>query len=42
VFLGYLFGAALMLIAASVQWRWGIAAEGRSLEAIARPLSGVD
>jgi MFS family permease len=42
VFFGYLLGAALMLVAAGVQWRWGIAAEGRSLEAIARPLSGVD
>jgi len=42
VFLGYLLGAALMLVGAAVQARWGIAAEGRSLEAVARPLASVD
>jgi MFS family permease len=36
---GYLGGAALMLIAAIVVWLWGIAAERRSLEDIAAPLS---
>jgi MFS family permease len=36
---GYVFGAALMVVAAGVQWRWGLAAEGRGLEALARPLS---
>jgi MFS family permease len=42
VFGGYLLGAALMIIAAGVQWRFGIAAEGKSLEAVARPLAVVD
>jgi MFS family permease len=41
VFAGYLLGAALMIIGAIVQSRWGIAAEGKSLEAIARPLAFV-
>jgi len=36
---GYLFGAVLMLIAACVEWTIGIDAEGRGLEAVARPLS---
>ena len=36
---GYLFGAALMIIAALVELKLGIAAERRSLEDIARPLS---
>ena len=36
---GYLGGAALMLIAALVMWLWGVAAERRSLEDIAAPLS---
>ena len=31
VFVGYLFGAALMIAAAAVHWRWGVAAERRSL-----------
>jgi MFS family permease len=35
---GYAFGAALMLFAAAVQWRWGLDAERRSLEEIAAPL----
>ncbi|WP_353189212.1 MFS transporter [Pandoraea pnomenusa] len=39
VFVGYLIGAALMLIAAAVAARWGVAAERRSLEAVAAPLS---
>ena len=38
---GYAAGAALMVFAAGVQWRWGLAAEGRSLESLARPLSSV-
>lgn len=42
VFGGYLFGAGLMLIAGLVQARWGVAAERRSLEDVARPLSAVD
>ncbi|HEY8609952.1 MAG TPA: MFS transporter, partial [Roseomonas sp.] len=36
---GYLLGAALMLIAAGTEWKLGFAAEGRSLEDVARPLS---
>lgn len=36
---GYGFGAVLMIIAAGVAWRWGLAAERRSLESLARPLS---
>ena len=36
---GYAFGAALMLIAAAVTLRLGVAAERRSLEDVARPLS---
>ena len=36
---GYAFGAALMLIAAAVAWRYGLAAERRSLEELAAPLS---
>jgi MFS family permease len=39
VFIGYLIGCALMLIAASVQAIWGVASERKSLEEVARPLS---
>ncbi|AKM32356.1 MFS transporter [Pandoraea faecigallinarum] len=39
VSVGYLIGAALMLLAAAVAARWGIAAERRSLESVAAPLS---
>jgi MFS family permease len=39
LFWGYLGGAALMLAAAAVAWRLGVAAERRPLEAIAEPLS---
>jgi MFS family permease len=42
LFGGYLFGAALMVIAAGVMLRWGVAAERRSLEDISRPLSHID
>jgi MFS family permease len=42
VFVGYLIGSALMIAAAVVQWAWGIAAERRPLEAVARPLAFVD
>jgi MFS family permease len=42
VFIGYLIGAALMIIAAVVQAIWGVAAEGKSLESVARPLSQVE
>jgi len=39
LFGGYLLGAALMIGAAAVMWRWGIAAERKPLETVARPLS---
>ncbi|WPO97702.1 MFS transporter [Pseudomonas sp. HR96] len=39
VFIGYLIGAGLMVLAAVVQGVWGVAAEGKSLETVARPLS---
>ncbi|HGY9626979.1 TPA: MFS transporter [Pseudomonas putida] len=39
VLYGYLIGAGLMVFAALVQARWGTAAERRSLEQVARPLS---
>ena len=42
LFGGYLLGAALMLVAAVVVWRWGVAAERRPLEDVARPLAAVD
>ncbi len=42
VFAGYLFGAALMLVAAWVGWRYGVAAERRSLESVAQPLASVE
>jgi MFS family permease len=40
--LGYLLGAVLMVIAAGVMWRWGIAAERKPLEQVARPLAFTD
>jgi hypothetical protein len=36
---GYLFGAALMLVAAATEWFLGPDAEGKALEDIAAPLS---
>jgi MFS family permease len=42
VFIGYLFGAALMLVAAAIGWRFGVAAERRSLESVAQPLASVE
>ena len=42
VFAGYLFGAALMIAAAAIAWRYCIAAERRSLELIAPPLAFVE
>ena len=39
VFWGYALGAALMLIAAAVEWRLGVNAERTSLEDVATPLS---
>jgi MFS family permease len=42
VFAGYVLGATLMIGAAVVAARWGVAAERRSLEEVARPLASVD
>jgi len=42
VFAGYLLGAALMVAAAAIAWRYGIAAERRPLESVARPLAFVE
>jgi MFS family permease len=42
VAIGYVIGAALMIGAAAVEAIWGIAAERKSLESIARPLALAD
>jgi MFS family permease len=42
VFAGYLFGSALMIVAALVAWRYAVAAERKSLESVARPLAFVE
>ena len=42
LFGGYLFGAALMLAAALIAFRFGVAAERKPLEAVATPLSATD
>ncbi len=42
VFIGYLIGTALMLIAAAIAWLKAVAAEGKPLEQVARPLSLAD
>jgi MFS family permease len=42
VFVGYLIGSVLMIAAAVVEWIFGIAAERKSLEEVARPLAFVD
>jgi len=39
---GYLVGSLLMVAAAVAQARWGVAAEGKSLETVSRPLAFVD
>jgi len=39
---GYLLGAALMVLAAGVMWLWGVAAERKPLEEVARPLAFTD
>ena len=41
VFGGYLLGSALMVLAAIIEMIWGVAAERKPLEAVARPLSSV-
>jgi MFS family permease len=42
LYFGYLLGAGLMIAAAFIAWRWGIAAERKSLEMVAKPLASVD
>ena len=42
VFGGYLFGAALMLIAAVIAARFVVAAERKPLESVSRPLAAAD
>jgi MFS family permease len=42
VYTGYLFGAALMLAAALIAARFGVAAERKPLESVARPLAAAD
>jgi MFS family permease len=42
VFAGYLLGSTLMIAAALIAWRYGIAAERRPLEAVAQPLAVVE
>jgi MFS family permease len=42
VAIGYAIGSLLMIIAAAVEARWGIAAERKSLESVAPPLSFVE
>ena len=39
IFAGYVVGAVLMIAAAGVELLWGVAAERKSLEDIARPLA---
>ena len=42
VFAGYLLGSGLMIAAAVIAWRYGVAAERRALETVARPLAFVE
>ena len=42
VFFGYLIGSILMIGAAIIQGRFGVAAERQPLEAVARPLAFID
>jgi MFS family permease len=42
VFMGYLLGSALMIGAGLIQWCFGVAAERKSLEDVARPLTFED
>ncbi|MDB5625348.1 MAG: major facilitator superfamily 1 [Tardiphaga sp.] len=42
VFAGYLFGATLMIAAGFIGWRYGVSAERKSLESVARPLAAVE
>ena len=42
LFCGYLAGALAMVVGGVAEIAWGVAAEGKSLEAIATPLSVTD
>lgn len=42
VFVGYLVGAGLMILAGLIAARWAVAAERKPLEAVARPLAAVE
>jgi MFS family permease len=42
VYGGYLLGAVLMILGGLVAWRWGVNAERKPLEMVARPLTFVD
>jgi MFS family permease len=42
VFIGYLIGAGLMILAGLVQAIWGVASERKSLESVAAPLSLIE
>ncbi len=42
VFAGYLFGSALMIAAAAIAWKFGVDAERKSLESVARPLAATN
>jgi MFS family permease len=42
VFGGYLLGSLLMVLGGAVAWRWGVAAERKPLEVVARPLTFID
>jgi MFS family permease len=42
VAIGYFIGALLMIVAAGAEALWGVAAERKSLEAVARPLSFIE
>ena len=42
VFGGYPLGALLMIAAAAIAARWGIAAERKPLESVCRPLAAAD
>jgi hypothetical protein len=42
VFGGYALSAILMIAAAVVEWKFGVAAERQALEAVAPPLTALD
>jgi MFS family permease len=39
---GYFLGAALMIAAGLIEWRWGIAAERKPLESVCQPLGFIE